>query len=555
MNTDFLRVDQRASFMRQASVIDLINELQSGDRELVIVAGAGISVDSGLPVWDALLNAIAKDVFDESQLKSLRALGDMSVERKAGLISQEYEKKYRHRNIEDMLMDGLRLIPHPSPGELALAIVRLALAYRGRTSIITTNFDWVLEEAFEGAVSKNTKLGGEVHSFSHDKWNEWRELDNESSRLSVMHIHGMLGRTTKDGQRDKAKWPLVIREEDFLRQGGDIRDSMESFLEGALVLFVGSGLADIDIIAPLQKTKSKEGKRFTIITPRLTCEGLNEDECIEYTETYANYMETSLDVKPMLTRTYGQAAQLVSEAALATRVQKQYGDSTELQSIHYDRRLERALQRAYKAIGANPMTGDLDDLEAISTGARFYKACNGAGGPISLLESYRLGLSAKDKPSEEHFGVFLWLDDLPSREGCVQGLRLVTTSSYVHWESWSSFRVDRVYSNSRSAAVRAFFEAKITMLNIPGNTRDRLSWRGAYAIPLIAASTESNEMVLDAEPLDQLIMGAISVNSTAPVALEEGHPSEPLSILAQMTNGQMYRFHNALSEAVNYLMK
>lgn len=527
LDANFLFHNQPSSFATQSTFAELIELLQSNSRSLVVVAGAGVSMDAGLPSWSELLNRMGSACMTDEQFARFSALNRDSLERTAGLIlSQAREKEY-HTTLERLVLSGLSLQAVVTPGLLARAIARLTLSYPGRSYLVTTNFDWVLEEAILDYANPP-----KVVSYAFQGWDDWADLGDSELRKSVMHLHGMLPRNVDPEKSQPSLDPLILTESGFLEYGTEIRQKLRDLLQDSLVVFVGISLNDLNIVSPAYQAKPSRGYRFAIYTPQLKHQDLTEMDCIEFASLRAKYIRDSLDIRVVQTRTYAQVSQVVSELALAVSEPKHY-HSRLPGKLWYDRRYERTLKAAYHSIGANTRTGNLNSKSAMDVGWKLHKLATGRYGPIKLLKKYRTRRPKGTIAASEQFAVFLWLNDLVTRPEGTQGLRLVTTSAYVHWESWSAFRVDEVEPFSRIAAARAAFTGKLSTLDIPHDTRDRMSWRGAFAVPLVATASESYKALGDA-PLDQLQIGAISLNTTCSVD-EENNPSESLSVLTGLT--------------------
>ena len=55
LDANFLFHNQPSSFATQSTFAELVELLQSDSRSLVVVAGAGVSMDAGLPSWSELI--------------------------------------------------------------------------------------------------------------------------------------------------------------------------------------------------------------------------------------------------------------------------------------------------------------------------------------------------------------------------------------------------------------------------------------------------------------------------------------------------------------------
>lgn len=548
LDNNFLFHDQSESFATQASFVDLIDTLRVGTDPLVIVAGAGVSMDAGLPSWGELLDRMAEACMRPDELARFQALNREPLERTAGLILKQATENRPHATLHELLLDGLEIHVSPGPGILAQAIARLLLAYPGRACLITTNFDWLLEEALAQYIPEESDLVPVSHSF--EDWDYWLSLSDADARLSVMHIHGMLPRSSNTERIAPVLQPLILTEGGFLEHGSAIRERLRELLADKIVLFIGISLNDLNIVSPLHRLRQTSKPRYAIYTPQLDSDQLSEYECIRFADLRTRYIQDSLNISVINTRTHAQVAQAVSEAALAAAWPSKY--MKDLGSLWYDRRYRKTLKKAYKIIGASSRSGELDSKQAIRLGWRLHKLVTRDGGPVNLLRGYRARRPPGVIAGSEEFAVFLWLDDLFTRTSGSQGLRLVASSAYVHWESWSSFRIDRVSASSTMAATIARYSGKMATRDIPHVERDRMSWRGSWAIPLILEGF-CPETSLDQVSLDLLQIGAISINTTRAVVPEANAP-EKLSVLSTLTPEETIEFSDSLLDVIDELL-
>lgn len=549
LDLNFLFVDEQASFADQSSFSDLVKAIREHRRDLVVIVGAGVSADAGLPVWGELLDRMARSSMNDDQYKRFSELNAEPPERTASLILYQALQDQKNTNINELILRSLTQGSEQVPGMLASAIARLIQAYPGRASLITTNFDWILEKAIEECFTENSGLSSTSYSF--DNWEEWVSLSDEEVCNSVMHLHGMLPRSVDPENPALQLGPIIFTEGAFLEHGSNVRKKLEELLADTIVIFVGIGLTDLNLISPLHRVKDSDGLRVAIHTPRLTHDTLSEEQCVEFASLRSQYFREKLNLQTAFTRTYSQVTQLVSELGLAAAASKHYhrrpGDG-----LHYNKRYNQVLRLAYSAVGADPRSGILDSDLAINVGWRLHEIVNSPKGPISLLNNFRSRRKKGTLAPSEKFGVFLWLNDLPKRPKGFQGIRLVATSAYVHWEAWSAFRVDRIEGTSKTTATLTAFHGKAQSLDIPHDSRDRMSWRGAFAVPLVAGSSQSKFMIGN-QDLDQLQVGAISVNSTRPVVRED-NPRENLSIISNLTESEMDDFLMSLYDSIQSLM-
>jgi hypothetical protein len=557
------------SFGHQPILKDLIADLQKADHPLLVVAGAGVSIDAGLHSWADLLQAIeAKEAPELAE--ALRVLQSDSIQRR-GTIAISLAARNRplgpeYETIRDALFSG----PVPEPGDLAAAIARLVKVYGNDVRVATTNYDPLLEYALGGNAGQEEGRSFSLHGrlpssggptsgadMSLD-FNAWQSLPAEEARNSVMHLHGMV----PVSQDDPALGPFVLTEDSFLRYGAEVSESLAEAMRGRTVLLVGLSMTDPDILAALRICREKEycGRRYAITVPSLYRDDLGLSKLADYHCIVAATLRTRFSVLPILLKTHSQTIQLISELALASRLGKRYSTvkGKPGSSMRYGARMDKTLRNLYGAVGytARSAREREDRLRVVSREMnRLMRARNGPADYLSTMSRKYLGTVAKN----ENIALFLWLrdiDDFKSKDGSSADseagfrLRLIVSSAYHHWESWSAYRAEDVTGSSRYAPVQALFQGQPSTTNFEFGENSG-NWHAAYAIPLRVVETSSYEAVA-ADPLDQLLVGAVAVNTTAFIVQDEiaAQGSEKPSVLGVMAPSELREFNYSLLETV-----
>ncbi|ACV76855.1 SIR2 family NAD-dependent protein deacylase [Nakamurella multipartita] len=496
-------------------------------------------MDASLPSWDQLILNLASENLGDNERRVFLTLNYDGLERRAETILHLSKKARPAKQFDELIRDSLLKDPDElAPGELAEGIARLSQAYPRRTSILTTNYDWILELAIEGLGIK----ASDSHSF--DSWDEWEHLNDADHRSNVMHVHGMLSRPSV-GKRE----PLVLSENDFLMHGPEIRTRLLDSLRGKLVVMLGVSLTDSNLLAPLHQLNGADGERYVVIVPPLCHNNLTQLECAEYAVAHSESLAKYLNVRPIILKSFGQVAQLISDLGLAAREPALYrrpsGSLRVSQSLMYGTRFTAALKDAYTSVGASARSGNMRDWDAVGLSNFMHELANSRGGPVKFLDKIRLHHRGKCDVSE-NLGVFLWLRDLPNRPESIYGLRLIASSAYAHWKSWSSFRVEPIRSDSRHAAVQAVFFNHAQGVNIDPDSHSG-AWKGAFAIPLSIYDYRSTATVRGWS-LDRLTIGALAVNSDHFVdasSLDSPNPNQ-LSALSVLTQRELEGFAASL---------
>lgn len=268
-HSDEQRSNEREKYLKQA-------KSAFRKQDMVLFLGAGISIDGGLPLWGTLiktlhvymLNRLTKDKglsFEQQEMiKELAANNEMESPLmqmryiKAAFSNEEYYKLVhsalygQNVNLETELLNTIARICTPQR------------AYCGIKSIITYNFDDLLERKFAQKDIQYHVISSEVERQLVDK-------------LNVYHVHGYLPSDFSDISDEPN---LIFSEEDYHRV---YRDSYSwsnlaqlSALRENTCLFIGCSLTDpnlrrlLDVAARsgesprhyafLQKKKLKKAK-------------------------------------------------------------------------------------------------------------------------------------------------------------------------------------------------------------------------------------------------------------------------------------------------------
>lgn len=529
------------SYTDQPYFQNLIETLRKPQRPLVLVAGAGVSMAAGLPSWVELVEGVENKLVPDNLLTAFRALNSNDLERRSDLVLfLSGDQQASDNNVKHIREALYRDNSEPEPSAVSVAIAQLASVYQRRISVITTNFDEVLESAMGQAFEK-------VSSFSFENWDEWTKLPEPEHRASVMHLHGLIfaGDRTSLG-------PLVLSESDFRLHGPEIQDRLADLLRGSDVLLIGASLADRNITTPLALSKNNGTSRFAVLTPTLHRDDLTTQICAEVAVWQADSMRKALGVQPILLKCHSQVAQIVTECALASHEPKMYRrigrGVPKLKSLHYGTRFNLALRDAYSALGASPKDGSMREAAGVVLSHRLLKLTFRRNGPDARLRELRKRYRGRCA-DEENIGIFVWLRDLPQRAESTFGLRLLVSSASAHWRSWSAFRVEPIYSGSRNAAVQAAYGGRTVFLDVP-RERHSWSWQGAWAQPLLAGYT-STETEAAGLPLDQLHLGAVSVNTDRRVTSQNPVDDAPdLSVLMMLTQQELAWFRESVDETI-----
>ncbi|MCS3797863.1 SIR2 family protein [Niastella sp. OAS944] len=194
------------------------------ERKLVVFAGAGISVDSGAPLWGQLINELSREIdIPKNETDYLR-------------IAQMY---YNERHQKELIDKVRKILKNKQLryNEIHEAIFELNPEY-----IITTNFDDLLEQVIKA----------KAYPFSIIKKDIEFPYGNNTKLLIKMH-------------GDLEEGNIVFKEDDYLEYA-DKHPLIESFIKGVfankVVLFIGYSFSDTNLKMIVQNVRNVLGADF-----------------------------------------------------------------------------------------------------------------------------------------------------------------------------------------------------------------------------------------------------------------------------------------------------
>jgi hypothetical protein len=532
------------SFADQPYLGEIFTTLKRKREHLTLVVGAGVSMNASLPSWSGLVWNMAEDIKDEKLKQMLRDPSTDTLERRAETAIHIACAANKNINPFEVIRDAL--YPQakvPTPGLLSLSIGRLVALYFPNVSVLTTNFDLVLEEAFA-----NYLKDIDIQPFSIDSYTEWQSSEADPKRLGVLHLHGVIRQQGLPPLR-----PVVLTDSDFLEHGVRVRSAVSSAIATGTTLFVGLSLTDPNIVGPLyesSKSKSPRSERYGLFVPRLHGGGYTADEHAGYALASAEFLKTKLELRPIFLKSYSQLNQLLSELGLAVREPDLYRrNAPKSASLHYGSRFREALAQAYSSVGANSRTGDMTAEKSYQLSRGLYDGLRSARGPLLLLNQYRRKYRGSIA-ARENFGLFLWLRSLDKPEEKKYALTLIGSSVYTHLESWGREREEMIVGDSNYAAVHAIFEGGVKLENRDAGSK----WRGVVAVPLIVNGQRSSQRLGD-DYLDSLVIGALTLDTTELVDAQGGVAAEDLSVLSQLTTDEFQKVVDSVYQVAGAIIR
>ncbi len=192
--------------------------------KLVVFAGAGISIDAGVPSWSVLIDEMKLEIdIPQNEQDYLR-------------IAQMY---FNERQQKEMIEKVRSVLKHKKVryNEIHEEIFKL-----NPDHILTTNFDDLLEQ-----VVKKESLPFSVVTKD-------QEFPYALNTHLLVKIHGDLNNTD-----------IVLKEDDFINYSTNhplIEAFLKSLFASKVVLFIGYGFSDIDLKSIIQSVRNILGKDF-----------------------------------------------------------------------------------------------------------------------------------------------------------------------------------------------------------------------------------------------------------------------------------------------------
>jgi hypothetical protein len=292
-NLDFknaLKANLKSTISKRQAVSNLTNAFK--DEKLVLVLGAGISLEFGIPTWDSLLQKLMVHTIEkDNEVSNLLSNLFNKIFTPNPLIAGRYLQDYFEKNnssFENMVRDVLyKKVDKDTKSNLLEEIVRLCVA-PGKSpnldSIITYNFDDILEYKLE-----KTEMDIPYKSIYGIG------MDVRNDELPIYHVHGFLPQNKK---LDKLN-AITFGESNYHQQYSDIYSwnnivQINKFRENTCV-FIGSSLTDPNIRRLLDialKQKGNNRKHHYIFKKKI-----NKSSLIDEIETEdSSKKEETLDL-------------------------------------------------------------------------------------------------------------------------------------------------------------------------------------------------------------------------------------------------------------------
>jgi hypothetical protein len=515
----------------QPAIGNLINFLRDPARRFTFVLGAGVSIDSGLPDWDRLVTRIAAKVDPEKHAKLALADRDEPMRKAEYVVQMRLASTPGSVSsvVQEALYQGVTRI---SPGSLAQSICSLFLALGDRASVITTNFDEVVETAL------NYPTMPRVKAFTLDDTGGWNTALSTAGTLPIMHLHGILPRS------GDATRPLILTEAHFLVYGNKARKLFREALKSSVVVFVGVSLTDPNLVGPLWDTRDDVRDCFALSVPAPANAAEDIFDIRAYSLRKSEYLETTLKIQTIFLKSYSQLEQLVSELVVSTKDLANYDSRDPAISSGYGFRFSRTLEGCYATLGSTSGAGitlparvnAANGLQAeLTSGGRIANLLDNLRGDPGLVARFNdMKKEARDTTAHsDEFGLALWLRAANHTPDHIYSINLIASTGTILLgeRQHMPFTNVRIEPYSPYLEPRAVSRGTSLFRDLP--RRDALTgWVSGIAVPV-----RQIEDVNDAagKPYNRsLTVGAICLTTT-------GHISNrvpPISWLAALDTDQ-----------------
>jgi hypothetical protein len=502
------------SFLGQPEVETRLDSL-SAAKELTIFAGAGTSMEVGLPSWGGLLDRLLRASVERHKLPDddadaflaaawkdgMGVLGVGSIVRAAlGKDPDTYIQKALYAT--DATSSK---IATKEPGPSARNVAQLLpLWRRGAVEIVTTNYDLLLERALEAVFAHRARDGepsfvgddADTSSVTAVRPGRSEPFIDEDGVLRVRHLHGALNRTkSADDQL-----PAVLGERDFydvLSSDAWQLDWFGARLADTPCLFVGASMTDANVLRFLHASSSGTAALHTalITGARDPLPGVEARDLWKIT-TSARW--AAFGVEALYPDYYADTAAFLDE--LARRRRRRLDGKRPIFSDRRPERLRRwhrQISKTVLPVGGPRFTAAQDQMTLALTG---------------YLEDARDLLAGSPGVADCHFGLQLWVPD-------AEGATLVLWGSSQHaWRDSATLAPLSIKPRTKWLSLETWCQGTPTLQDFTPEHGTR--WTSALGVPISLAVAPHDGL--------QVAVATLNVMGQHADGLLRGLPSDEL---------------------------
>lgn len=330
-------------FFNQSAVTKAVSDLAAA-RRLTVIAGAGSSMEMGLPSWEDLVLGLLDDAVRAQGWDDDRE-GFRAAARQSGLLTTaEIVGLLLGDGMSAAIKTRLYGANDPAalrPGPLARAIAGLQQDFGPAMRLGTTNYDDLLERAL-------------AERGPGDRW--WKGVRSAvtpgappKGAVVVTHLHGLLGAVVRGR--------IVLSERDYqsmaLRRTWQERWAIDA-LSDTTCLFVGASMTDANLIRYLYGAQSSR-LRHVALFKRRPADTVGEERFRARFEEAERGRWLRLGITPLYADHFSEIAQFVYEVAARRRLGTAYVPLPNRLQAWFDREsdagaLYRASDDAYAQI-------------------------------------------------------------------------------------------------------------------------------------------------------------------------------------------------------------
>lgn len=290
------------TFFRDATTASALRVLAASPR-LRVIAGAGVSMEVGLPSWSGLVNGMLREVvvalWPEEWPRFEQRVRDNPL-LAAELVDSLSEQLATSETMDERIRRHLYQGADPAalqPGPLAGAIAELQRASGRHMRIATTNYDELLEGALRALPDRTWSY---VKTYVQQR-------GPGADTVVVNHLHGVLGKRTRG--------KIILSEGDYHRMQRTSerwqQKMVAAFLSdpGAKCLFVGVSLTDSNMLRYLYNHAA--GRHYALFVRPEVADN-TEQAAWEEAETLR---WRRLGITPLYADNYADVTQFVHELA------------------------------------------------------------------------------------------------------------------------------------------------------------------------------------------------------------------------------------------------
>lgn len=445
-------------------VEELLGALGDHAEPLTVFVGAGVSMESGLPSWGALVRTLLArgehglpDDEVDGWIEQMLAAGPLAAAAVAQALFGGTEASFRTA-LREALYGGEAPDSY-GPGALAVELARLKRDLGANARMLTFNYDGLLERALEDE-------GERARSYV-------RARNEPAHMAAVWHVHGRLMRS---GSRWLEPGRLILGEADYAHSTNSVwpQAFAQARLEDSACLFVGLSMSDPNLIRWLHLSEPVDRPRHAVFVRQ---DALMPSDAIRAAaERAARQRWEAVGVTPTWVNYRGEVAQVVHE------LRRRLGGADEIDDVTAPTAIAAARSRLVP-----------DELAALGTAQDAVSAWlrDLARKLCTLADAHDVTLSTDD------LGIALW--------GVDHGAGAVELWAVSHRALRSRVAIDRhpIHAESPWIAVQAVV-AGTAVEQDPSTYASR--WRFVRAIP-VRVTTEDGSAVV----------GVVTLASTVPV--------------------------------------